>query len=162
MPPTPLVATVLDTVLALFRSIDGGSSWHNDLSGDDSVVLGDSVDLLQGRDLMVIVAPDPLVVEGENAAALGGWLYRLTLRVIGRAPAEADTASARWSAAAKLQRDLTRAINIDPGLGLSSSYGLKAEASIDAYGGIVTIGGDAVGASVSGKIVVEWHEMEAP
>lgn len=162
MPSDPLVGTVIDTVLTKLRAINGGTSWHTDLSGDDRVIFGDDTDILTARDLVVLVAADPLEVSADRAMVMGGWEYRLTLRVIGRTPAQGSGARARWDAAAKLQRDLTKAINADPSLGYGGTYGLVARAEIGAYGGDALLGSAAIPATVSGTIVVEWHETEAP
>lgn len=140
---------VLTALKSALQGIDGTGSYTYDLSGTDSVVLGEVADAFKVPQVLLFV--DNLTVEPFE---LPTERMRLTVRAVGFVGAASDSAEARLLAAADLQQDIFLATRADRSLG-ATVIDVRREAGVYQYQAET---GDLFGVA-DVTITVDWYEV---
>jgi hypothetical protein len=136
------------SILGRLAVPNGSSPYTYDLSVAGRVLWGAGVPI-DTPDVVVVVAPEaPLRVTRDET--LGDWAYRSSYTLIGVVPSGADNPTDRYTAAAALMEDLTRALLARPTFPLAGmdlvwdveSLDLEAvdEHELDVSGAAVVVG----------------------
>ncbi len=143
--------SVLVALKAALQAVDGSGSYTYDLSGADSVILGEVTDAFKLPQVLLFV--DNVVVEPFE---LTTERMRLSVRAVGFVGASTDTAEGRLLAAVDLQQDILAATRTDRSLG-GTVIDMQRSASAYQYEAET---GDLFGVA-DVTITVQWFEVAA-
>jgi hypothetical protein len=129
------IRTVVEAIAYRWRQITPGAA-HYDLSEEGAVLLGEPTTHAPTQLPQVWLAPG--AATSERGPELGRWTRTLEVRARGYVgdPEGSATPGERYLLAADLLDDLSRVLEIDPGLGLSRVlHGIDLEVRAEALDG---------------------------